>query len=73
MIKNIVKNVAEKTHFNEDGKDIKAFDYLVNLAAKLTSETGNKHVIERVLDYTDFHNGEPRYNYSFDLIELIDE
>ena len=73
MIKNIIKNCSENTHFSIDGKNVKTFEHFTSLAEELTKKTGNKHVIERVLDYTDSYNNEPRYHYSFDLIELINE
>lgn len=70
MIKNIIKNASEKTHFGADAGNT-TYVHFTNLAKELEEKTGNKHIIERVLDYTDTYDGQPRFWYSFDLIELI--
>ena len=74
MLHNIVKSNSESAHYEcvgENGRDLSTYEYFSKLAKELEEKTGNKHVITRVLDYTDRYEGRVREYYKFNLVEII--
>lgn len=67
-MKNIIRNIKEGqgSSFGLNG-----YELARKIADEHQSKTGNACAVERILDYTDRYDGEPRYHYSFDVIEML--
>ena len=69
-MKNIIDNV--KTGSTHDKHPMTSgFTLAQAIAEEHTKKTGNRCVIQRVLDYVDRFNDRDREHYSFDVIEII--
>lgn len=68
-MKNIIRNIKEG---QGDGTD-SGFEYARKLANEHEKKTGNKCLVERIIDYRDRFDGEIREHYSFDVIEIIND
>lgn len=68
-MKNVIKNIKQG---QGNGTQF-GFDYARLLADKHQEETGNKHIVERIVDYKDTFNGQIREHFSFDVVELIND
>lgn len=72
MIKNIIDIADEKGHYQDKlGNNVTVFDSFTARAAKLTETSGNRHIVERALDYADTYEGNRRERYNLHLVELI--
>ena len=68
-MQNIIDNIPAGAIGGSPTK--KGFELARHMADEYEAETGRKCIIQRILDYTDEYNGEPRYHYSFDIIEIL--
>lgn len=69
---NIIENIkAGSTKICNDGKERRCFELAKELAKENEIKTGCKTIVQRILDYTDSYNEQPRYHYSFDIIEIL--
>ena len=66
-MKNIIKNIKEG---QGDGTS-SGFEYARKLADEHENKTGNKCLVERIVDCRDRFDGEIREHFSFDVIEII--
>lgn len=68
-MRNIIMNIKQG-----QGDDMrKGFDYARKVADAHQKETGNKCVVERIIDFKDKFNGETREHFSFDVVEIISD
>lgn len=68
-MKNVIMNI--KTGQGDDTHN--GFDYARKMADKYQEETGNKYVVERIVDFRDRFDGEIREHFSFDVIEITND
>lgn len=69
-MKNIIENIKYGAH-KENVRNKCGYELARHIADEHQEKTGNRCIVERVLDYTDSYNDEPRYHYSFDVIEIV--
>lgn len=67
-MKNIIRNIKEGQGSGPNG-----YELARKIADEHQSKTGNTCAVERILDYTDTYNGEPRHHYSFDVVEILND
>ena len=65
-MKNLIDNIVKG---QSDGKNT-GYKLARKTADDNETETGNKTIVTRILDYTDIFNGKDRYHFSFDVVEL---
>jgi hypothetical protein len=69
---NVVNNIkAGEKHDAFEG--VSGFKLARAIADERENKTGNRHAVQRVLDYVDQFNGRDREHYSFDVVEIIKE
>ena len=51
----------------------KGFDYARKVADDHQKKTGNKCIVNRIIDYKDRFDGEIREHFSFDVIEILND
>ena len=66
-MKNLIENIKEG---QTDNTHTKGFELARKIADKHTQKTGNRCVVQRVLDYVDQFNERDREWFSFDVIEI---
>lgn len=68
-MKNIIRNIKD----GQGDGTASGFEYARKIANDHEQKTGNKCVVERIVDNRDRYDGEIREHYSFDVIEIINE
>lgn len=71
-MKNLICNVKNGSDMRIDNEQYYSFDLAKKIAELHTEKTGNKCVIDRILDYTDSYDNNVRYHFSFDIYEILD-
>lgn len=69
-MENIINNIGAKSHNSDLG--LKGVELARHYADENQKATGNKTVVRRILEYTDYYNGDKREHFSFDIVELLD-
>lgn len=68
-MKNLIRNIKE----GQGDETSNGFEYARKLADEHEQKTGNKCIVERIVDYRDRFDSEIREHFSFDVIEIIND